>query len=432
MWTKNQSLYFLFPFRVFISLFLSVIFFVALAFSADFILLNIFNVNTEEQQLETTKLVEEIRLRIEENSLSFNEANELATLWSNSGYTLHFLSSSEDYSNNNVNAINDVYYIYDVAFSDINGSVLIISNIIRVHYITYFILATLLSIGLFLTLILKEMSRIIKTIKMIEQGVNIIANDDLQYKIKVGDEKEILSLVENINRMGQTIYLKNQQEYTEEINKRTLITNLSHDIRTPLTSINGYVDLILAKSEQTSDIYMYANIAKNNSIRLQKLIDDLFLYSKLISNDAKYELKEYNASKLLWQIVELRDSEIAVSVSQNNAIILADLNSFHRAISNLLDNAEKYKCANSTIEMTCYSTEKYVIISIQNNTLDDLTDKIDLLTNRLYKAEENRSDGSSGLGLSIVTELLKTMNANLSLSFEQGIFTAKITIPIHN
>ncbi len=385
--------------------------------------------NTQEQKQETDKLVEEIQLRITENFFTFDEAEEVSELWSNSGYTLHFLHSTKDYSSNQLNIINDTYFIYDIEFFDVSGSVLIISNVVRTRYMAYFIGSITLSVILFLILILREMAKLISKIKVIERGINIIANDDLQHKIEIVGEKEILSLAKNINNMGETIYIKSQNEHKEEISKRMLITNLSHDVRTPLTSISGYLELILASTEKDSTINNYASTAKKNSLRLQKLIEDLFLYSKLISNDLKLQIEEYSMSRLLLQIVELYEEEISVDIQSKNVMILVDLNHFQRVISNLLDNAQKYKNKDTDICIKNYSDDRFTYIEIQNETNDDLTDKIGLLTNRLYKVEENRKDSSSGLGLSIVVELLKTFDSSLYLLFEDHIFTAQIKIP---
>ncbi len=428
---KSRSLYFTMPGRVVLALLVSIGLFAILAFSADFILLNILDINNEEQKQQTDQLVAEIQLRIAEQNLSFAQAQDIADLWSNYGYTLHFLSSSEQYTTtDNASAINDTYFIYPIKFAASDGSLLLISNFIRHSYMTYFSLATIGSLALFLILILKEISKLIAKIKTIEQGISIIAHDDLQHKIELQAEKELSDLAQNINAMGETIYQKNSQEQQEEINKRAFITNLAHDIRTPLTSISGYLELILSQSQGQDELNNYAHIAQKNTTRLKKLIEDLFLYSKLISHDLPLDLQTYNLNTILRQVCELRESEFKLHIDSKPLMIEVDLNHFQRAIGNLIDNAEKYKSAAADIIISSYIEENQAIISIANKTDDDLSAKIHLLSQRMYKAEESRSDNSSGLGLSIVIELLKTFDADLSLAFEQQIFTAKVLIPL--
>ncbi len=430
MLTKSKSLYFTVPFRVFLALFFSVLLFIILAFLADFIILKIWGTNVSEQKPQIDKLVAEIQLRITENSITFSEAKQIESLWSNTGYTLHFLSSVEDYSSEqSQSVINDTYFIYELDFFDAEGSVLVISNTIRYIYSAYFILSGLASLILFLVLILMQMSNVINKIKTIEKGINTIANVDLTHKIAVKGEKELISLAENINNMGQTLYNKNQKERKEEQSTRALITNLSHDVRTPLTSITGYIELIKTQSEQGSEIYSFADIAQKNSARLKKLIDDLFFYSKLISKDIKPTPSEFKVNLVLSQIIELRQSDIKTNFQYENITIYADINNFQRILANLLDNAEKYKSKNSPIFIETYCKMDALIISIKNQTDENLSEKINLLTKRMYKAQEDRADGSSGLGLSIVKELVKSCGGELLLSFEEQIFTAKVIIP---
>ncbi len=294
--------------------------------------------------------------------------------------------------------------------------------------------AGLVSLLMFFLLSLKIIFNLVSYINTIEKGIRKLPNEEDFNKIPIKGSHELARLAQSVNEIKEEIYKKNEREREIERQQRMLITNISHDLRTPLTSVMGYLDLAKQKISTKNEAHNYLICAEKSSHRLKKLITDLFLYSKVISKDIKMNFVKININTLLYQILELKTKRITFKCQINDAKsaqISLDLENFQRIIDNLLDNAIKYGSPDKDIILSNYSTDDTIIIEIQNHTDEDLSSKIQYLTNRLYRVDENRKDGSSGLGLSIVRELSKRMNVDFDLFFNNNIITARLVLYKH-
>ncbi len=270
-------------------------------------------------------------------------------------------------------------------------------------------------------------------IKIIEQGIRDLPKENKEHTIPVKGNSELARLANSVNEIKEEIYRKNKKEREAERAQRMLIANISHDLRTPLTSIIGYLDLAKQKISPESEEYGYVETAEKSSHRLKKLILDLFFYSKVVSEDLKMNFVKVNIISVLYQILELKTETIIFNnliEETNKSQLHLDIEHFHRIIDNLLDNAIKYGSKDKEITLTAYCSKEAVIIEVQNYTSEDLSDKIQLLTERLYRADENRSEASSGLGLSIVKELSKRMQADFELFYENNTIVARLAFLI--
>ena len=144
-----------------------------------------------------------------------------------------------------------------------------------------------------------------KYIEEIESGLRIISSGDLSYRIETRGKDEIKHLAENINNMAEEVQIRIEAERRAERTKNELITNVSHDLRTPLTSIMGYIGLIKeGKYENEKVMKDYLNIAFNKSTQLKNLIEDLFEYTKLSNRTVSLEKRKVNIAEFLSQIIE--------------------------------------------------------------------------------------------------------------------------------
>ena len=252
------------------------------------------------------------------------------------------------------------------------------------------------------------------------------------YKIPVIGTNELSRLADDINHMGSLLYEKQEKDKRTELSKKILITNVSHDLRTPLTSVLGYIGLIKENISPSDKSYEYVSIAEKNSLRLEKLINDLFMYSKLVSYDVTLNMVNVDANVILRQIIELKKYFVHFEASTEKAYITVDVNQFHRTIDNLLDNAEKYRIADSDIYLKVVTLEDNVMITISNKTDIDLVGKMEFLTKRLYTADMDKKTDSTGLGLSIVNELMKQMGGNFEIDYADHTFTGKLIFPTAN
>jgi len=446
-WTK--SLHLTLILRMFIALLISMLIFLILALFSEAAIDGSLNREKIRQIAAIEAEADRIQQNILANGLTIEEAEEVE--WEVQGMNIVIGDAqSERYlkplffdGRNNVREFenglspmglnyvsHENVFLFGITDGTEQGNLLIRS--VSDAAITYIlvIISAIVGIACFFLLSLRLLRPIFDYIQTIEQGVMTIASGDLTYKINLVGNNELTSLAGEINDMGQQIHEKTEKEKQMDLNQRTLITNISHDLRTPLTSIIGYIDLIEKNSEVGSPQESYSATAKKNAVRLEKLINDLFLYTKLTSDDVTFDMVPVNVNLMIDQILELRDGSYDFDRDIHKPKVSLDPDKFHRILGNLLTNAEKYGLEDETIHLATELIEERVQIHVTNLTDSDLTDKTDFLLERMYVAKDERQQGSSGLGLSIVKELTEKMDGEISLNFHDGEFKVILSFPI--
>ena len=275
-----------------------------------------------------------------------------------------------------------------------------------------------------------------KYIEDICSGIEIISQGNLDYRIdkKGADELSILS--GKINSMS--IDLKNMMEEERKAQrfKNELITNVSHDLRTPLTSLIGYIQL--ADNEKTSltDKEKYIEISLQKSNKLKNLINDLFEYSKLESGGIELEKQEINIIEIIEQIIgELsilaRDRNITFNKNFTNSIILnVDPNKIGRVFENIISNAVKYSSQASTVNIDAFEKNDGIIITFENTIDEEFEESAERLFDRFYRADKarNSEQGGSGLGLAIAKNIIELHGGRIWAESEEKIFRINIKI----
>ncbi|OOB79457.1 MAG: hypothetical protein BEN18_03890 [Epulopiscium sp. Nuni2H_MBin001] len=379
-------------------------------------------------------LVEQIETSIHANNMTFKQAkdNRFLEISFPTDCRINFFTTYSDI----FDEIDYLYelemfrqgYYFELDFMDGNGFMVVYSDKIESLTDLLILLSFVAGIILFFVMSIYLIFKKLDYIKVIEKGIYNISHEDILYKIPMEGNNELTRLASSINDMGDMLSSKIEQERENEIAGRLLITNMSHDLKTPLTSMIGYIDVIESKLSKDHEVYPLIITAKKNGLRLEKLIADLFLYSKLISKDIVVNIQSININVMLKQILEIRTENIILKEVDTNLLANVDPEKFHRIIDNLISNASKYGVKDELITMSIGENNDEVVIEIQNLTHDNLENKVDKLTTRLYTAREDRTNGSSGLGLSIVIELLKTMKGRLKLACKGDMFTATINL----
>lgn len=263
----------------------------------------------------------------------------------------------------------------------------------------------------------------IKYIGEINKGITTIANGDLKKRINIKYKNELSELAESINIMATRLD-------EEEHKKNEFITNISHDLRTPLTTILGYTKMIEeSKYENLEELNRYIHMINKKGIYLKSLLDDFFTYSKLNSNDIKVEYSNIDCNLFLQQIIEEekinfmeKNLNLKLLGIENKVYINADGELMVRAIYNLLSNALKYSKEKTEVKVIMdeetYNKKSYVTISVINNPKENISEEeTEKLFERLYKRENERNSEGNGLGLTITK---KIMNLN------HGFIKAKV------
>lgn len=272
-------------------------------------------------------------------------------------------------------------------------------------------LALILAVIVFISIFIIVTNKKMKYIEEIAAGVRVISSGDLSYRVEEEGKDEIKNLAENINNMASEIQERIDAERRSEKTKSELITNVSHDLRTPLTSVMGYIGLIKdGKYENQGMMKEYLDIAFNKSNQLKELIEDLFEYNKINNQGIVLDKNKVNIVEFLSQIIEeyipiFEENEIEVvkKFVDEKSIVEIDASKMVRVFENLFSNAIKYSYKPGTVTVSTFESEGNVTIVIKNKGESIPREKVERLFDRFYRVDEARSSNvkGSGLGLAI-------------------------------
>ena len=300
--------------------------------------------------------------------------------------------------------------------------------------ISYFIAIAVFTLSFFYLT-----KRKMKQIEALAKGVMEIAKGNLGYRVKKKGIDEIALLTENVNHMAEAIMTNIEMERKIEQQKNELITNVSHDLRTPLTSIMGYLRLLREGRYETKEQYEeYLKIAFSKSEQLKNLIDDLFEYTKLTNENIVMGKQEVCINELLDQLIE----ELIPQAEEHNRTFVKyfseerifasiDTEKMVRVFDNLLMNAIKYSLGNSQILVSFERKESQVIISIANESDEFTSEELVNLFERFYKKDQSRTKVAegSGLGLAIAKSIVELHDGNIHAKYSDKMLHFIITLP---
>ena len=275
----------------------------------------------------------------------------------------------------------------------------------------------------------------------IQEAIEAIASGALDTKLDVekfhGQERDIATAVNNI-RAGLSEAIMDR--IRNERMKADLITNVSHDIKTPLTSIVNYVDLLKRENLENENARRYIRVLDEKSQRLKQLTEDLVEASKISSGNIKLDIQTIDLVELLYQTggefnerFEARDLTIVTKLPHNSIFIRADGRQLYRAIENLYTNAAKYALENTRVYVELDVDKDNAIFTIKNVSKTPLVAQNEGgkdLTARFVRGEESRTTEGSGLGLSIAKNLTNLMGGDFDINVDGDLFVATITFPM--
>lgn len=268
------------------------------------------------------------------------------------------------------------------------------------------------------------------------------AEGNLRYRIPLTRQDELGDIANSLNHMAVQIQQSIDRERKLEQSKIELITGLSHDLRTPLTSISGYLNLIQNEAYRNEEEHKrFVENASQKTEQLRKLIDDLFEYTRLINRDIQLSLRKIEWKHLAEQIIyefEPIANEQGLAVTKqweaDHVIVEADAEKLARAMDNLLMNALKFSQRPGEIKVRLFSTKDRAILAMENMGKPISKEAEARLFERFYKAEPSRSEGhmpsGSGLGLSIAKNIVELHGGSLSFEHRNGRFTFYIELPL--
>ena len=274
--------------------------------------------------------------------------------------------------------------------------------------------------------------------KKVIDGAAKIADGDIDYKIDLKDLKnDNLLIAEIINTAGAGISNALSEQIKSEKLKADLITNVSHDIKTPLTSIINYVELL--KREEISDpkIQGYIAVLEEKSFRLKQLTEDLVEASKISSGNIEITLTEIDFKELINQTegefidkFEDKNLELNTNLPEESVRIIADGMRIWRVIENLYNNVAKYALPNTRVYVDLEVNEGMAELSIKNISAQALNIDAEELTERFIRGDLSRSTEGSGLGLSIARSLTTLQGGTFNIYLDGDLFKVTVGFPM--
>lgn len=275
----------------------------------------------------------------------------------------------------------------------------------------------------------------VKEFKAIKEGVQKVKDGDIHHTINISGKGEFAKLASDINSITDGLNKAVHNELKSERLKTELITNVSHDIRTPLTAIITYVDLLKNEKDALKSAE-YIEIIDQKSERLKVLTEDLFEAAKASSGNIPVNYEKIDIISLITQgLGELDDKikerklEFRLNHSKEKVYLKADGKLLWRAIENLLSNIFKYALEGSRVYIDIIDSENEVILNIKNISAYELNISSAELMERFKRGDESRSSQGSGLGLSIAKSLIEIQKGRFNIEIDGDLFKAVIKWP---
>ena len=292
--------------------------------------------------------------------------------------------------------------------------------------------APLLSIALSVISIFIIKDKVNK-IEQIRNGIDKIKNGNIEHKIEIKKDLLFDDIVKDINEIGKTINIAVEERLKSERMKNELITNVSHDLKTPLTAIINYISLMKKEDIQPKHLKDYVQVLDKRSQRLKILIEDLFEASKIGSNNIELNLEENDINQLLTQtLVEMEDYinesklDFIVNTPDKEVYILADGKKTFRVFENIISNILKYSLEKTRVYIDLVESDKKVHISFKNISKHQLNFDPDEITERFTRGDLSRNTEGSGLGLAIAKGLVQAQGGELKVDIIGDLFIVNI------
>lgn len=270
------------------------------------------------------------------------------------------------------------------------------------------------------------------------EALRRLRGGELEYKLENMPAGVFSEMAEDINSLGDGMQTALQNEIRAERMKSELITNVSHDLKTPLTSILNYADLLCQEHLTPEEANDYAKIIHQKGLRLKNLTSDLFDISKVQSGAEQMECERLDACTLVRQALGEQDQSIVggkltlkVDIPEHEVPVWADGKKMSRVLENLIGNCVKYALAGTRVFVSIYEREETAVIEIKNTANYAMDFDASEITERFVRGDEARSTEGSGLGLAIAKSYVEACGGTLSVDVDGDLFKVRIQFPLY-
>lgn len=282
-----------------------------------------------------------------------------------------------------------------------------------------------------------------KSNKVISQDIGALINQieavhhgDLTTMMEMPKDADLAKAVNELNDIQQGMFTAMNEQIKSERMKVELISNVSHDIKTPLTSIISYIELLKQEDELPDHVREYVTILDSKSQRLKEMVKDVFEISKAASGQLPVNIEELDLGKLLRQTLadmqeKIDESDIILraEILSEPVMILADGQRLYRVFQNLIGNALLYSLSGSRVYISLNTMGDMAIACIKNTSKTEIPTDLDF-TERFVRGDVSRTDGGSGLGLSIARSFTEACDGEFKVETNADLFTVTVSFKL--
>lgn len=274
-----------------------------------------------------------------------------------------------------------------------------------------------------------------REIRNIKKQLDMIANCKTNAIINANFiDADLIELINMINSyIKKCASIENKASESKDSLRNTIL-NMSHDVRTPLTSVQGYLQLLEMEEISDSKKRMYMKVIKDRTELLHNMMENFFELAKIESDNISLNLKRMNLSSILSEALalyydEFQKVEIEMKIDiQETLYVLLDENAIKRVLHNILSNIVKHGA--STVRITSHKKGEKAIMTFTNDAKDINQDNVKLLFNKFFTISHSRSKKNTGLGLAITKELVDKMNGTIEAEYSEGNYTLIVSFPL--
>lgn len=318
-----------------------------------------------------------------------------------------------------------------------NGNAFFQNPVALVFMVIFLVVVAICSFLIYFHLLTKNMA---DYLEQVSNGIDEIATGNFHKEIPVKGEDEFANIAEKLNVMTREIRLLIESERNYEKEKDALITNVAHDLRTPLTSVIGYLDLVRKKNEwEDEERNRYISIAYDKAKRLEKLIEDLFEFTKVGAERMQVHPTKIDFRRFMEQMLEefypsfeAADLECQFQMEMEDGMLMADGDLLARGIANLFSNAVKYGRDGKIIKVKVKEERESQCVKLEIINFGEIISPEDLehIFDKFFRGEGSRSTetGGSGLGLAIAKKVVLLHHGQISVSsdYKGTVFTVRL------
>ncbi|MBQ7094766.1 MAG: HAMP domain-containing histidine kinase [Clostridia bacterium] len=284
---------------------------------------------------------------------------------------------------------------------------------------------------------IKKTTRYSQSMARLLVQIDKVSSGDLDYYAGIDDGDPLVDSSDKLANISEGLSEALEEQMKGERMKIELITNVSHDLKTPLTSIISYIDLL--KKEEMNDVAKdYVGILAQKADRLKGIVSDLFDLAKTNSGNAQLDIKPLDFTKLTNQLladmedkIKASDAKLKINLAPSPVVIRADGKKLSRALQNVVDNALKYSLAGSRIYIDLIKTEENAVLSVKNTSAFEMDFTADEIMQRFVRGDKNRSTEGTGLGLSIAQSFTQVSGGSFDVAIDGDQFKTVFTFPVY-